>query len=80
MIYTKTYKKQAMLAVEKLDESLSIVEVGIVELSQLTKDSVKSVRGDYDLEELLDKMMAMVCDLYVCKNTLIEEIEKANEE
>ena len=80
MIYTKTYKKQAMLAVEKLDESLSIVEVGIVELSQLTKDSVKSVKGDCDLEELLDKMMTMVCDLYVYRNTLIEEIEKANEE
>lgn len=80
MIYTKTYKKQAMLEIKKLDDSLGIVEGGIVKLSQLTRDSVKSVKGDYDLEELLDKMMAMVGDLYVYKNDLIEEIEKANEE
>ena len=80
MIYTKTYKKKAMEEIEKLDDLLGIVECGIVKLSQLTKDSVKSVKGDYDLEELLDKMMAMVDNLYVYKNDLIEEIDKANEE
>lgn len=74
MLYTKTYQKKALEEVEKLDDALGIVEGAVADLSRLTKDTVKSVKGDSDLEELLDKMMATVGDLYVYKNTLIEEI------
>lgn len=80
MIYTKTYKKQAMERLLKLDDELGKVEGCIADLSRLTKSSVKSIKGDYNLDDLLDEMMTMVGDLYVCKNDLIEEIEKANEE
>lgn len=80
MIYTKKYKQQATERIEKLDDALGIVEGSITELAMLTKDTVKSVKGDYDLEELLDKMMAAVGNLYVYKNTLLEEVTGEIEE
>lgn len=74
MIYTKKYKQQATERIEKLDDALGIVEGSISELTMLTKDTVKAVKGDFNLEDLLDKMMANVGELYVYKNKLLEEV------
>ena len=53
---------------------MGIVEGSISELTMLTKDTVKAVKGDYNLVDLLDKMMANVGELYVYKNKLLEEV------
>lgn len=80
MIYTKKYRQQSAERIEKLDDALGIVEGAITELAMLTKDTVKSVKGDFNLEDLLDKMMANVGDLYVYKNKLLEEVTGEVEE
>jgi hypothetical protein len=80
MIYTKKYRQQSTERIEKLDDALGIVEGAITELAMLTKDTVKSVKGDFNLEDLLDKMMANVGDLYVYKNKLLEEVSGEIEE
>ena len=80
MIYTKTYKKQAMERLLKLDDELGKVESCVVDLSILTNDSVKGIKGDNDIDKLLSNMAMAVSDIYTYKNKLAEEIEKANEE
>lgn len=79
MLYTKTYKKKALESLKKLDDELGKVEGALSDLSVLSKDTVKDVKGDYELEELLNKMSINISDLYVYKNRVADLIEKANE-
>lgn len=79
MIYTKTYKQQAMAALVKLDAELGRVEGALDDLLFLSKDTVKGVKVDSEIQEIMDNMSITLSDLYTYKNKLVTEIEKANE-
>lgn len=79
MLYTKTYKKKALESLKKLDDELGKVEGALSDLFVLSKDTVKDVKSDYELEDLLNKMSINISDLYVYKNRVADLIEKENE-